>query len=46
MIIANLIEKENTIFGEEYNKIIIIDKKCNIQETEKLTKLEIANIRM
>ena len=44
MIIANLIEKENAIFGEEYNKIIIIDKQCNIKESAKLTKHEIANI--
>jgi phosphopantothenoylcysteine decarboxylase/phosphopantothenate--cysteine ligase len=44
MIIANLIEKENAIFGEEFNKIFIIDKQCNIQESEKLTKNEIANL--
>ena len=44
MIIANLIDKENTIFGQEYNKIFIIDKQCNIQESEKLTKNEIANL--
>ena len=44
MIIANLIEKENAIFGKEYNKIFMIDKKCNIQESEKLTKNEIANL--
>ena len=44
MIIANLIEKENSIFGEEFNKIFIIDKQCNIQESEKLTKNEIANL--
>ncbi len=44
MIIANLIEKENSIFGEEYNKIFIIDKYSNIQESEKLTKNEIANL--
>ena len=44
MIIANLIEKENPIFGEEYNKIFIIDKQCKIQKSEKLTKHEIANL--
>ena len=44
MIIANLIEKENSIFGEKYNKIFIIDKYSNIQETERLTKNEIANL--
>ena len=44
MIIANLIEKENSIFGDEFNKIFIIDKQCNIQESEKLTKNEIANL--
>ena len=44
MILANLIEKENSIFGEEYNKIFIIDKNSNIQETEKLTKHKIANL--
>ena len=44
MIIANLIEKENAIFGEEYNKIFIIDKQCKIQKSEKLTKNEIANL--
>ncbi len=44
MIIANLVEKENAIFGEEYNQIIMIDKQCNMQESEKLTKHEIANI--
>ena len=44
MIIANLIEKENSIFGEVFNKIFIIDKQCNIQESEKLTKFEIANL--
>ena len=44
MIIANLIEKENAIFGEEFNKIFIIDKQSNIQESEKLTKNEIANL--
>ena len=44
MIIANLIEKENSIFGEEYNKIFIIDKYSNIQESGKLTKNEIANL--
>ena len=44
MIIANLVEKENAIFGEEYNQIIMIDKQCNIQESEKLTKNEIANL--
>ena len=44
MIIANLIEKENSIFGGEYNKIFIIDKNSNIQESEKLTKHEIANL--
>ncbi len=44
MIIANLIEKENAIFGEEFNKILIIDKQFNIQESEKLTKNEIAKL--
>ena len=44
MVVANLIEKENAIFGEEFNKIFIIDKQCNIQESEKLTKKEIANL--
>ena len=44
LIIANLIEKENTIFGEEYNKIFVIDNKCNIQESKKLPKHEIANL--
>jgi phosphopantothenoylcysteine decarboxylase/phosphopantothenate--cysteine ligase len=44
MVIANLIEKENTIFGDEYNKIFMIDKQCNIQESEKLTKNEIATL--
>jgi phosphopantothenoylcysteine decarboxylase/phosphopantothenate--cysteine ligase len=44
MIIANLIEKENAIFGKEYNKIFIIDKQCKIQKSEKLTKHEIANL--
>ena len=44
MIIANLIEKKNSIFGEEYNKIFIIDKNSSIQETKKLTKHEIANL--
>ncbi len=44
MVIANLIEKENVIFGEEYNKIFMIDKQCNIQESEKLTKNEIASL--
>ena len=44
MIIANLIKKENSIFGGEYNKIFIIDKNSNIQESEKLTKHEIANL--
>ena len=44
LIIANLIDKENSIFGKEYNKILIIDKNSNIQETEKLTKHEIANL--
>ena len=44
MIVANLIEKENSIFGEEYNKIFIIDKHFNTQESEKLTKQEIAKL--
>ena len=44
MIIANFIEKENAIFGQEFNKIFMIDKQCNIQETEKLTKNKIANL--
>ncbi|MDC3063571.1 bifunctional phosphopantothenoylcysteine decarboxylase/phosphopantothenate--cysteine ligase CoaBC [Alphaproteobacteria bacterium] len=44
MIIANLIEDENSIFGKEFNKIFIIDKYYNIQETEKLKKHEIANL--
>ncbi len=44
MVVANLIEKGNTIFGEEYNKIFIIDKQGNIEETKKLTKHEIANL--
>ena len=44
MIIANLIENENVIFGEEFNKIFIVDKQFNIQESEKLTKNEIANL--
>ena len=44
MIIGNLIEKDNPIFGKEYNKIFIIDKHSNVQETEKLTKHEIANL--
>ncbi len=44
MIIANLIEKENIVFGEEFNKIFIIDKQCNIEESKKLTKNEIANL--
>ena len=44
MIIANLIEKENAIFGQEYNQIVIIDKQCNIHKSEKLTKHEIADI--
>ena len=44
MVIGNLIEKENVVFGEEYNKIFIIDKESNIHESEKLTKNEIANL--
>ncbi len=44
IIIANLIEKENAIFGDEFNKIFIIDKQSNIQESEKLTKNEIAKL--
>ena len=44
MIIANLIEKETAIFGEEFNKIFIIDKQCNIQESEKLSKNKIASL--
>ncbi len=44
MIVANLIENENSVFGEEFNKIFIIDKQCNIQESKKLTKNEIANL--
>lgn len=44
MIVANLIENENSIFGKEYNKIFIIDKDSNVQESEKLTKHEIANL--
>ena len=44
MIIANLIEKENLVFGEDHNKIFIIDKYSNMQESKKLTKKEIANI--
>ncbi len=44
MIIANLIEKENAIFGKEFNKILIIDKQFNIHESEKLTKNKIANL--
>ena len=44
MIIANLIEKEKSVFGEEYNKIFIIDKYSNMQESEKLTKKEIASL--
>ena len=44
MIIANFIDRENAIFGDEFNKIFIIDKQSNIQESEKLTKNEIANL--
>ena len=44
MIIANLIEKENAIFGQEYNKIFMIDKESKIQESKKLTKNKIANL--
>ena len=39
-----MIEKENAIFGEEFNKILIIDKQFNIQKSEKLTKNKIANL--
>ena len=35
---------QNAVFGEEYNKIFIIDKEYNMQESEKLTKNEIANL--
>ena len=44
MIIGNSIGKENAIFGEEYNKIFMIDNQCNVQESERLTKNEIANL--
>ncbi len=44
MIVANLIEKENSTFGDQYNKIFIIDKYFNMQETDKLTKNKIANL--
>ena len=44
LIVANLINKKNTVFGSEYNEIAIIDDKQNIQKTSKLKKIDIAKI--
>jgi len=42
-IVLNEFSKENDVFGNEYNKISILDKKLNWESFEKKSKFEVAS---
>ncbi len=42
-IVANQIDKENEVFGKDYNTVSIIEKNC-LEKHEKKSKMEIAKI--
>ncbi|MCP2519737.1 bifunctional phosphopantothenoylcysteine decarboxylase/phosphopantothenate--cysteine ligase CoaBC [Candidatus Aminicenantes bacterium AC-708-M15] len=44
LVIVNDVSKENIGFGSDYNQVILIDKKGEIEKTKILSKVEISKI--